>query len=270
VDVTAPLLLVPRQAEPFNREALAAWHRARGGVTLVMDGSEWTGAAAIDRALVAASHTPDELTLPLLHALGPINAISFPGAASVRVAFLDRDGTIMVDRDYLSDPAGVELLPGAAEGLRLLCDRGIRLVVVSNQSGVGSGRISPEQLAQVNARLTELLGAEGVLLNGTYCCIHRSDAGCDCRKPLPGLALQAASDLGLDPSRGIVVGDKPADIGLARALGIPSFLTTTGSGSETLNAGAVAADYVVDGLAQLARICTHPAGLARPTAPALP
>jgi D-glycero-D-manno-heptose 1,7-bisphosphate phosphatase len=235
-----------------------------------MNGTEWTGAAAVDRALMPAGHTPDEWTLADLHALGPTQAIAFPGFTCVETVFLDRDGTIIVDRDYLSDPEGVVLLPGAAAGLRALTEAGIRLVVISNQSGVGTGSITPGQLAEVDDRLNAILRSEGALLNGTYYCLHRADAGCDCRKPLPGLALRATVELGLDLQKAVMAGDKPADVGLARALGIPSFLVTTGYGDQTLNEGTAIADYVVDGLDQLARICTHPAGLASPSAPAHP
>ena len=229
----------------------------------MMNGTKWTGAAAIDRILVPGDHIPDEWTLADLHALGPTHAIEFPGGTPVRTVFLDRDGTIIVERDYLSTPDGVALLPGAAAGLRVLREAGVQLVVLSNQSGVGTGRITPGQLAEVDGRLGELLRNEGVLLSGTYYCVHRADAGCDCRKPLPGLALRAAAELGLDLRKAVMAGDKPADIGLARALGIPSFLVTTGYGAQTLSARVAITDYVVDGLDQLARICTHPAGLAR-------
>lgn len=264
------VLLLPRDgATGHNLEGLAAWHRARGGVTLLVNRARWTGIAAVDRSLVAGAHTQDAWTLARLHALAPPGAVAFVESEAPETAFLDRDGTIIEDRDYLADPAGVALLGGAAEGLRRLAAHGFRLAVVSNQSGVGSGRITLEQLGQVNDRLRDLLRAEGVTLDGIYCCIHRSDAGCDCRKPAAGLARQAASDLSIAVDRSLVVGDKAADLGLARTLGVPAFLVTTGSGRSTLTAGAAPADYVVDGLDQLARICCHPAGLAVPVEPPL-
>lgn len=224
----------------------------------------------MDRSLLVNGQIEDALTLPLLHALGPVSAIAFPGTPALDTVILDRDGTINVDRHYLADPEGVALLPGALEGLAALQRAGIHLAVVSNQSGVGAGRISPETLAQVNQRLLDILGRGGVRLDGIYCCLHRPDEGCSCRKPLPELAWRAARELGLDLTRAVVAGDKAADVGLARALGVPAFLMTTGHGEATLNAGAASADYVVDGLDQLARICTHPAGLVRAVAPAHP
>lgn len=253
-----------------NLAAVAAWHRAHPGITAVMHGSEWSGVAAVDRSLLNGGQIEDVLTLPLLHSLGPVAPIAFPGTPALRTALLDRDGTINVDRHYLGDPEGVALLPGALEGLSALQAAGIRLVVISNQSGVGAGRITPEALARVNQRLLDILGRGGVRLDGIYCCPHEAGEGCSCRKPLPELAHRAARDLGLDLSRAIVAGDKAADVGLARALGLPAFLLTTGHGAATLNAGGAAADYVVDGLDELARICTHPDGLVQPAAPAHP
>lgn len=250
---------------------MAAWHRAHTGVTVVMHGSEWSGVAAVDRSLLVSGQIlEDAPTLETLHALGPVSPVTFPGTPALRAVILDRDGTINVDRHYLADPDGVTLLPGALEGLAALQQAGIRLAVVSNQSGVGAGRISLETLAQVNQRLLDILGRGGVRLDGIYCCVHRPDEGCSCRKPLPELAYAASRELGLDLTRAVVAGDKAADVGLARALGVPAFLVTTGHGAATLNAGGAGADYVVDGLDELARICLHPAGLVRAVAPAHP
>ena len=104
---------------------------------------------------------------------------------------LDRDGTIIVERDYLSDPGAVELLPTAAEGLRQLRSAGLGLVVITNQSAVGRGIITEARLAQIHQRLEHLLEREGVFLDGIYFCPHLPDDGCSCRKPNTGL-LQAA------------------------------------------------------------------------------
>ncbi len=180
---------------------------------------------------------------------------------------LDRDGTILEDRRYLADPDGVVLLPGAAEGLRRLQAAGLRLVVVSNQSGVARGLISPVALAAVEERFRSVLAAEGVTLAGSYHCPHSPEADCDCRKPRDGMARRAAAELGLDLTRCLVVGDKPADIGLARRLGAPAVLVTTGQGAATLAAGTAVPDIVVAGLDGLAGLCCDPAGVARPTQP---
>lgn len=187
------------------------------------------------------------------------------GAASLpRTVFLDRDGTILEDRHYLADPDGVALLPGAASGLRRLQAAGATLVVVSNQSGVARGLISPSALAAVEERFRSLLATEGVALAGSYSCPHRAEDACDCRKPRAGLARRAAAELGLDLHRCMVVGDKPADIGLARHLGATAVLVRTGEGAAALAAGATP-DLVVDGLDELADRCALPADAVRPS-----
>ena len=180
---------------------------------------------------------------------------------SRRAAFLDRDGTLIVERHYLSDPDGVALLPGAAAGLRGLRALGFGLVVVTNQSGLGRGLFDQGRLDQVHARLTSLLAQHAIELDGIYVCPHHPNAGCGCRKPQPGLVLQAASDLGLDVERSIVVGDKACDVGLGRAVGARAFLVRTGYGAEVeqqsrsvAKPSGSAANAVVDDLRALAEL----------------
>jgi len=103
-----------------------------------------------------------------------------------------------------------------------------------------------------------------VRLDGIFACPHREEDDCACRKPKVGLARQAEAELGLDLSRVVVAGDKSADLGLARALGVPAFLVMTGSGRTTLAENGLPADFVVDGVDELARIVTHPAGVGQP------
>jgi D-glycero-D-manno-heptose 1,7-bisphosphate phosphatase len=142
---------------------------------------------------------------------------------------------------------------------------GVRLVVVSNQSGVGRGRITPEQLDAVTGQFDTCLKEAGVSLAGIYICPHTEADQCDCRKPAPGLALRAARDLGLDLGSAVVVGDKAADLGLGNNLGVPTFLVLTGEGRTTLAESPVRPDYVVEDLAAAARICASPAGLILPS-----
>jgi len=170
---------------------------------------------------------------------------------------LDRDGTLNVERHYLSDPDRVELLPGVIDGLRRLQALGFRLVVVSNQSAVGRGCMDEGRLAAVHARLRALLGEAGVELAGIYACPHQPEDGCRCRKPEPGLVEQAAADLGFDPGSTIVVGDKACDIDLARRIGATAILVTTGYGRETVANSAVRADFVVDNLGSAAEVIGH-------------
>jgi histidinol-phosphate phosphatase family protein len=165
---------------------------------------------------------------------------------------LDRDGTLIEERHYLSDPGGVALLPGVVEGLRALRADGLALVVATNQAGVGRGLFSEAQVAAVHARLSELLAARGVGLDGIFYCPHHPDAGCDCRKPATGLARQAAAALGPGAVPVAVVGDKQCDIDLARALGVPGILVTTGYGASELSAAEP--DYLVDSLIEAAAV----------------
>ena len=151
-------------------------------------------------------------------------------------AFLDRDGTIVVDKHYLSDPAGLELLPNALEGLSELRDLGARLVVVTNQSGVGRGYFPAEAIEPMNERLRELLRAGGIELDGIYVCPHAPDDGCACRKPGSALFEQAAGELGLDLGQSFVLGDKEADVEAGRRIGATPILV--GGDADDLLAAA--------------------------------
>jgi D-glycero-D-manno-heptose 1,7-bisphosphate phosphatase len=132
---------------------------------------------------------------------------------------LDRDGTLMEDVGYPRDPADVRLIAGAADAVRELAAAGFVPAVVSNQSGLARGRITPEQATAVHTRFIELFAAaSGVRLPAFYC-PHGPDDGCDCRKPRPGLLRRAAREFGLPVTGAVMVGDKPADVAAGRAFG---------------------------------------------------
>jgi histidinol-phosphate phosphatase family protein len=171
-----------------------------------------------------------------------------------RAVLLDRDGTIIVDKHYLAAPGGVELIDGAAEGLRRLAALGLGLVVVTNQSGVGRGYLDAADLERIHRELSRLLAEERVRLDGIFWCPHRSEDRCACRKPRSGMVDRAAAELGFDPTKSFVVGDKPADIELGRRLGATTLLVRTGEGSRTEAAGEPRADHVVDDLLEAARV----------------
>jgi D-glycero-D-manno-heptose 1,7-bisphosphate phosphatase len=168
------------------------------------------------------------------------------------VILLDRDGTVIVERNYLSNPCQVELIPGAARGLRHLAKLGAQLVVVTNQSGVGRGFFSMSDVDLVHQRLRELLEMEQVYLSGLYVCPHKPDDVCGCRKPRPGLVHLAAKELEFDPTGAFVVGDKECDIDLGRAVGATTFLVGTGYGGEVYARGGAHHDYFVEGLPEAA------------------
>lgn len=165
-----------------------------------------------------------------------------------RFVALDRDGTLIALKHYLSDPDDVQLLPAAAPALRRLRALGLGLIVITNQSAVGRGIITEAQLGQIHARLDEQLAAEGLALDGVYSCPHAPDHGCECRKPRPGMLLKAAKQLHFEPGRCFVVGDNVADIELGQHVGAATFLVRTGYGAEIEAAGAVKPDFVVDDL----------------------
>lgn len=159
-----------------------------------------------------------------------------------RALFLDRDGTLIVDTGYPRDPAIVQLLPGVGAGLREACGLGWELIIVSNQSGVARGIISPSQLEAVAAKVTELLAEERVTVDDVRFCIHGPDDGCDCRKPLPGMLLAAAESRGIDLARSVMLGDRDSDMLAGRAAGCVTVI---------LGGTSVNADYAIESFAEL-------------------
>jgi len=158
---------------------------------------------------------------------------------SSRALFVDRDGTIIVDKNFLSDPDEIEFEPGAVEALRRGQAMGFKLVILSNQSGVARGYFGLETVERVNERLLSMLSAEKVQVDALYFCPHLAGGvvdefalSCDCRKPAPGMAEEAARQLRVDLRRSYVVGDKIDDLDLARVIGARSFLVRTGYGKQ--------------------------------------
>lgn len=136
-------------------------------------------------------------------------------------ALLDRDGTIIVDKVYLRDPDGIDFAPGALEGMRLLRDAGFALVLITNQSGIARGNFDEATLRTVHDRLEALLAAEGLALAAIEYCPHGPNDGCACRKPEPGMIHAAMAKLGFGPDRAVMIGDSDADMGAAKAAGLP-------------------------------------------------
>jgi D-glycero-D-manno-heptose 1,7-bisphosphate phosphatase len=136
---------------------------------------------------------------------------------------LDRDGTLVVDVPYNGDPSRVAPVPGAAQALARLRAAGVPVALVSNQSGVGRGLLTMDEVRAVNRRLEELVGPLGPWL----VCPHAPEEGCGCRKPAPGLVLAAAAALGVDPAECALIGDIGPDVEAARAAGARPVLVPT-------------------------------------------
>lgn len=136
---------------------------------------------------------------------------------------LDRDDTLIEDGPYLNDPRGVVPMPGARRALDRLRDRGLLLAVVTNQSGVARGLITPEQLGEVNAEVAGQLGT----FDSWQVCLHAEDDGCACRKPAPGMVLAAAAALGVPPQRCVLIGDTGGDVQAALTAGGRAILVPT-------------------------------------------
>jgi D-glycero-D-manno-heptose 1,7-bisphosphate phosphatase len=156
-----------------------------------------------------------------------------------KAVFLDRDGVINVEKEYLHRVEDFEFLPGVPQALRFLQEAGFLLIVVTNQSGVARGYYSLEAVDTLHRHLQDTLEPHGVAVDGFYVCPHHPDHGdgehtleCSCRKPLPGMIEKAVSDFRIDPARSFLVGDKLSDIAAGRAAGCRCFLVRTGYGAS--------------------------------------
>jgi histidinol-phosphate phosphatase family protein len=222
--------------------ALLAAHRPRAAAGL---GAGWvaaTGRFAFERIAPGPRTSGEIATMVITSALIPPAAtwhraigtlrrrrLLADGARAPRPALrpdavlLDRDGTLVVDVPYNGDPARVRPMPGARDALDRLRAAGVRMAVISNQSGIGRGLLTEAELAAVNRRVEELLGPLGPWL----VCPHAPEDGGGCRQPAPGLVLEAAALLGVAPERCAVVGDIGADVDAARAAGARAVLVPT-------------------------------------------
>ena len=163
--------------------------------------------------------------------------------------FLDRDGTLMQDVDYCSDPKDVHLFPGAREALRKLKQAGYKLIIITNQSAIGRGYFNEAAYRMVEREVERQVGQD--LIDATYFCPHAPGHSCECRKPQAGMVLDGARDYHLDLSRSFFIGDKQSDIECGHNAGVKTILVRTGYGKET---DSVLAEYVAQDLAEAADI----------------
>lgn len=170
--------------------------------------------------------------------------------------FLDRDGTVNREVNYLSDPADFELLPGAADTIAQWNGQGWAVVLVTNQSGVGRGYFTLDAVNVIHDLMRKELEQAGARLDGIYLCPHHPDFGCSCRKPGTALFEKAASDLGLDLARSYFIGDKLSDLLPAREFEARAVLVRTGHGPEHVHAvseSLLSCAWIVDDLPAAAR-----------------
>ena len=147
--------------------------------------------------------------------------------------FLDRDGTINTERKYLADPAGVELFPGAGTAMRRLQDAGFKLVIITNQSGIGRGYYTEADMHRVNARLLEMLAGDGVRIEKVYYAPESPEQPSRGRKPSPQFLFDARDELGLDLASSYMIGDKLIDLECGWNAGVKqSILVRTGYGAK--------------------------------------
>ena len=174
-----------------------------------------------------------------------------------RAVFLDRDGTIIEDFGYVGRVDQVSFYPWSVDAIRALNAAGLKVVVITNQSGVARGYFTEADVDQVHRHVTTVVAAGGARIDAYYYCPHHPDGKvhayarrCECRKPARGLVDRAQRELGIDPTRSFVVGDRWLDVALARAVGGQGILVRTGYGQseEARPPEGLAADAVADNL----------------------
>src|SRR5438093_11181172 len=166
--------------------------------------------------------------------------------------FFDRDGTIMEDADYCSDPKQVQIFPGVSEALRRLKSNGFKLIIITNQSGIGRGFFTIKQYRAVEAEVLQQLG-DG-LIDATYFCPDIPGQYSSCRKPAPGMILQATGEHQIDLSRSFFIGDKEIDAECVRNAGVRTIRVQTGFQPDTADS---IADWVAVDLIEAAEIILH-------------
>ena len=170
-----------------------------------------------------------------------------------RFVALDRDGTLIVERHRpINKIVDVKLIPGVVKALQYLDTLKIGLLVITNQSGVGRGTLSHNELDKIHSHLMNMLALEGIQIQGIYSCTHAPWDDCGCRKPLPGLLEQAATEHGFTSSDLYMIGDKASDIRCGRSFGAKTILVRTGYGKSEESISVNIADHIVEDLIEAA------------------
>lgn len=169
--------------------------------------------------------------------------------------FVDRDGTINVDVDFLAAPSQIQLIPRSAEAIRELNERKIPVIVITNQSGIARGLYTEDDLRAVHAEMDRLLAMEGASVTDYFYCPHHAVEGigrykvdCDCRKPKPGMLLAAGTKYGIDLRCSFVIGDKCVDMQAGKAVGAATIQVSTGYGAQEKELCGTMRDFFADDL----------------------
>jgi histidinol-phosphate phosphatase family protein len=166
------------------------------------------------------------------------------------LVFVDRDGTICKNVHYMRRPEQFELLPGVAEGIKLLNELGVKVIVATNQSGVARGYFTEADLAKIHERMIDELAKRGAKVDAVYYCIHHPDEECECRKPSIGMLKQAARDFGVNLDNNcFIIGDRKLDVEAGRKASCTSILVPTHETEPDIEA-----DYVVTNFHEAAKL----------------
>ncbi|MGA2089983.1 MAG: HAD family hydrolase [Endomicrobiales bacterium] len=180
-------------------------------------------------------------------------------AGKNKAVFIDRDGTLIHERHYLRRIKDLRLFSDAVESLKKLKKAGFKIIVVTNQSGIGRGFLTEKKLLQIHARLEKMLSRAGVPLDAIYYCPHHPDTICDCRKPKLAMVEKARKRFDIDLKRSFTIGDTANDVKLGRAMGGTAIFVLTGHGSQQypkLSAAGAQPDFVAKNLRSAARYIT--------------
>ncbi len=175
-----------------------------------------------------------------------------------KAVFLDRDGTLIEEANYLARPEQLKLLPFAAEAVRLLNENGFLVILITNQSGIGRKYFSEKDLREIHEKLISDLALEDAKLDAIYFCPHNPDDDCDCRKPKTGMIRQTTRDFSIDLKNSWTIGDKALDVETGFNAGTKTALVSTGYGiaeREKLNEKP---DLIVENLLEAAKVICLP------------
>lgn len=165
-----------------------------------------------------------------------------------RAVFLDRDGTIAEDVPYCSRVEDFKILPTVSRGIRLLNEQGLKVIIITNQSGIARGYFTEEVLFQIHQKMKEELAKYNAWIDAIYVCPHHPDEGCECRKPKPTLFLQAAEEMKIALNLSYMIGDDAKDIEAGKTAGCKTILVTTGPNGENIEAQVKEPDIIAANL----------------------